>query len=136
MDPELFSGLQTLSHLRYCFLSLEYEPVRTRGQDSMNHEVPSLLDILRPNYKWKLLQGETHDPGPKKAQSELEIPAPACNCWPIRLSPHQRAQCCPRDPPVYSWGAGGQTPKAGRDGVDFNLFQGCGAICIALEHVV
>lgn len=43
---------------------------------------------------------------------------------------------CPRDVPVYSRGSGGQTPKAGRDGVDFYLFQGRGAICSALEHIV
>lgn len=103
----------------------------------MNCEVPFLSDIPRTNYKWKLCYGgETHDPGPRKAWVELEIPALPCDCRLIRLSSHQYAQGCSGDPPVHSWGPGGQAAKAGRDGVDFNLFQGWGAICVVLEHVV
>lgn len=75
----------------------------------------------------------TQSPG-RHSQSWRSLPLSLY--WLIRLSPHWCAQGCPRDSPVHSWGPGGQAPKAGRDGVDFNLLQGWGAICVLLEHVV
>lgn len=68
--------------------------------------------------------------------TELKIPAPTCDCRLIRLSPHWCVQGCSKNSPMHSRGPGSQAPEAGRDGVDFNLFQGWEAICIALEHVV
>lgn len=37
---------------------------------------------------------------------------------------------------MHSRSSGGQARKAGRDRVDFDLFQGCGTVCAALEHVI
>lgn len=57
--------------------------------------------------------------------------------WSIELFPTTVLRTdCPRNPPVHSRSPGGQAPKAGRDSVDLNLFQGFGAVCAALEHVI
>ena len=109
LDADLLSGLFLTSGPSQILFFLPGTVTYTkRGQDEMNHKVPPLSDIPRPNYKWKLCCGvETHDPRPRRVQSALEIPAPTCDCRLIRLTPHLCAQDCPRDSPMHSWGPGG-----------------------------
>lgn len=77
-----------------------------------------------------------HDSGPRKVQSQEEILGLVSDYRSIELFPKNVLRSCPRNPPVHSRSPGGQAPKACRDSVDFNLFQGFGAICAALEHVI
>ena len=78
LDSDLLSGLfLTSGPSQTLFLLPGTVTYTKRGQDEMNHKVPPLSDIPRPNYKWKLCcEVETHDPRPRRVQSVLEILPP------------------------------------------------------------